>query len=70
MVVNLLRHHVGTDAVAINGCIGIHWLALDTENKRRFVAAGAPAVLQSILADPHTSAEAKRRAEGGLRVLA
>ena len=67
---NSLRHHVGTDAVATQGCIAIHNMALYTENKRRLVAAGAPAVLQSILADPHTSVEAKRRADGALRRLA
>ena len=72
VIVRALQRHATcrTKNVALFGAraiLNVAWS--DRAIQQRFVAAGARAVLQAILADPASSAEAKEKAREALKKL-
>ena len=72
MILRALREHATcrTKDVALYGAWAIFNVAWsDRAIQQRFVAAGARAVLQAIVADPASSAQAKENAREALKKL-
>ena len=72
VIVRALREHATcrTKDVALQGAWAIlHVAWTDRAIQQRFVAAGARAVLQAIIADPASSAESQGKAREALKKL-